>query len=102
MDELRTNRPFVDEVPRLLAEREISIRQLARLVGVDIAHLSRVLRGADYKRVSEGLARRVAIAFGLAEDYFPEAREAVVIERVRRDAAFRDELYDRLQAELLE
>ena len=100
MAERHTDRRFVDEVPRLLEARRMSIRQLARLAGVTDAHLSRVLRGADYKSVSESLARRVAISLELPEDYFPEVREAVVIERVRRDGRFRDELYQRLQRAL--
>jgi transcriptional regulator with XRE-family HTH domain len=87
----------VIELPRLLDERHLSIRALAREAGVTDAHLSRVLRRANYKTPSGDLARRVAVALGLPEDYFPEYREAFVIERVRGDAELRDRLYGRLR-----
>ena len=92
-----TDRPFVDELPRLLAEREMSLRALAREVGVTDAHLSRVLRRVEYKTPSADLARRVAVALGLPPDYFPEFREGFVIDWIRSDRALRDELYDRLR-----
>lgn len=92
----RTNHPFTAEVPRLLAERNLSIRALARSAGVTDAHLSRVLRRSAYKTASGDLARRVATALGLPEDYFPEYREAYVIERVRQEERLRDSLYARL------
>lgn len=66
---------------------------LGKRVVVTGAHLSRVVRGADYKAVSTDLARRVALALGLPEDYFPEYREGVVIERVKTDPHYRDRLY---------
>jgi transcriptional regulator with XRE-family HTH domain len=86
----------VDELPRLLEERGMSLRALARQVGVTDAHLSRVLRRADYKTVSGALAGRVAEALGLPKDYFPEYRETFVIGQVRADRRLRDELYERL------
>ena len=92
----RTNRPYVEEVPRLLSERGLSIRALARLVGVTSAHLSRVLRHANYKTVSADLARRTAIALGLPADYFPEAREGAVVDLIKNNPRLRDRLYDEL------
>jgi transcriptional regulator with XRE-family HTH domain len=91
-----TDRPFVDEVPRLLGERGLSIRALARAVGVTDSHLSRVMRHANYKTPSPELARRVATALGLPPDYFPEYRKGFVLERIRTDAVLRDELYAKL------
>ncbi len=91
-----TDRPFVDEVPRLLGERGLSIRALARAVGVTDSHLSRVMRHANYKTPSPKLARRVATALGLPPDYFPEYRKGFVLERIRTDAVLRDELYAKL------
>jgi transcriptional regulator with XRE-family HTH domain len=88
-----TNTPFVDEVPRLLIERGLSIRALARQVEISDPHLSRVLRRADYKTVSGDLARRVALALDLPADYFPEYRAAVAVERIRNDPVFRDRVY---------
>lgn len=97
MPEERTDRAFVDEVPRLLQERALSIRALAREAGVTDAHLSRVLRQMNYKTPSAELARRVAVALGLPEDYFPEFREAFVLERVRSDPRLREQLYKRFR-----
>ena len=47
-----TMRPFIDEVPRMLKERNLSLRALARKTGVTDSHLSRVLRLANYKSPS--------------------------------------------------
>jgi transcriptional regulator with XRE-family HTH domain len=81
----------------LLAERKLSIRRLAKWAGVTDAHLSRVLRGVAYKTPSRELARRVARALGLPDDYFPEYRQAFVIERIKRDAQLRENLYRNLR-----
>jgi hypothetical protein len=59
--------------------------------------LSRVLRERDYRRVGPELARRVAKAFGLPEDFFVEARQGFIIERVKGDPRLREELYDKLR-----
>jgi len=91
-----TDRPFVEEVPRLLEKSGMSIRALAASVGVSDSHLSRVLRGVDYKTPSTDLMRRVARSFNLADDYFPESREAWLIERIKGDPGLRDSLYARL------
>jgi transcriptional regulator with XRE-family HTH domain len=69
---------------------------VARTAGVTDAHLSRVVRQVNYKSPSGDLARRVALALGLPEDYFPEFREAYVIDRVKRDPKLRERLYKRL------
>jgi len=87
----------VVEVPRLLQERGWSIRELARRAEVTDAHLSRVLRRVNYKTPSGELARRVAVALELSNDYFPEYREAFVIEAVRRNARLREDLYRKLR-----
>jgi transcriptional regulator with XRE-family HTH domain len=94
-----TERSFVVEVPTLLRERGWSIRELARRAGVTDAHLSRVLRRASYKTPSGDLASRVASAFGLPVDYFPEFREAYVVEALRKDPQLRDDLYRKLRGE---
>ncbi len=94
-----TDRPFVDEVPRLLGERGLSIRALAREVGVTDGHLSRVLRRVNYKTPGPELARRVAVALGLPPDYFPEYRKGFVLERIRTDAVLCDELYAKVTGE---
>jgi transcriptional regulator with XRE-family HTH domain len=96
---LRSDRPFVEELPELLKQRGLSLTKLAQRIDRNPSHLSRVLRRADYKRPSGELTRRVAEVLELPLDYFPEFREAVVIARVKGDARFRDNLYDRLQKE---
>lgn len=93
----RTNAPFVEELPRLLEERKLTLRALARKAGVSDAHLSRVLRRKDYKTPSADLARRVARALELPDDYFAEYREGVVIDEIKANARLRDRLYDQLR-----
>jgi transcriptional regulator with XRE-family HTH domain len=92
----QTDTPFTEEVPRLLKERGMSTRALAATIGVSDSHLSRVLRRADYKTPSPDLTRRVALALDLPADYFPEFREAYVVERIKRDRKLLNDLYGRL------
>lgn len=73
----------------------MSLRALASQAGVSQSHLSRALRGRDYKTVSGDLAGRIARALDLPEDYFPEYRAAYVRERLRDPAAL-DAVYRRL------
>jgi len=54
------------------------------------------LRRADYKTPSPELTQRVARVFELPPDYFPEFREAFVIDRIRSDPKLRNTLYTRL------
>lgn len=90
-------RPLAEELPSLLAERDLSLRGLAERVGVTHSHLSRATRGANGKTVGGDLAGRIAVALDLPADYFPEYREAAVIEHLRSDPALRDRLYRRLR-----
>ncbi len=94
---MHSQRSFVEEVPALLAERGMSVSQLAERVGVSQSHFSRILRKADYRSASGDLARRVALALELPEDYFPEFRERFVIDAVRQDPELRDRLYRQLR-----
>ena len=91
------DRPLAEELPSLLAERGLSLRGLAERVGVTHSHLSRATRGANGKTVGGDLAGRIAVALGLTADYFPEYREAAVVEQVQNDASFRDRLYRQLK-----
>jgi transcriptional regulator with XRE-family HTH domain len=93
----QTDTPFTEELPRLLEEREMSVRALAATIGISDSHLSRVLRRSDYKTPSSDLTRRVALSLGLPPDYFPEFREAYVVEQVKSDPKLRNELYSRLK-----
>jgi transcriptional regulator with XRE-family HTH domain len=92
----QTDTPFIEELPRLLHDRGMSLRALAATIGISDSHLSRVLRRADYKTPSPDLTRKVARALGLPPDYFLEFREAYVIQRIRSDPKLRNDLYARL------
>ena len=92
----QTDTPFIEELPRLLRERGMSVRALARTIGISDSHLSRVLRRTDYKTPSPDLTRRAALALRLPPDYFPEFREAYVMERLKSDPKLRNDLYARL------
>ena len=91
-----TDTPFTVELPRLLHERGLSLRALARAIGINDSHLSRVVRRADYKAASAELTRRIAVELGLPPDYFPDVREAAVISVIKTDPDLRDRLYDRI------
>src|SRR6266550_1277719 len=93
----RTQRPFVDEVPRLLSERNMSVRALEQAIGLSHGFLSRVLRRRDYKSPSPELTRRVAAALGLPPDFFPESRASFICEQVQNDPKLRERLYDQLR-----
>jgi transcriptional regulator with XRE-family HTH domain len=75
----------------------MSLRALARQVGVGDDHLSRVVRGDRAKKPTAGLARRVAQALGLPEDYFPEARLDFIVQQLTNDPELLDKTYDRLR-----
>jgi transcriptional regulator with XRE-family HTH domain len=94
----RTQSPFVDELPRLLEERKLSLRALAREMKVGDDHLSRVLRGARAKRPTPDLVRRAARALGLPGDYFPEARLDFVVHELPQHPQLLDRIYDDLRS----
>jgi transcriptional regulator with XRE-family HTH domain len=94
----RSERRLVEELPEILEARGLSIRAVALSAGVSPSHLGRVLRQSDYKTPSVDLCQRVAHALDLPDDYWPEYRERVVVDRVRSDPVLREELYDRLAA----
>lgn len=87
------NLPLAECLESLLRERGFSIRELARRAETTPSHLSRIMRGANEKRPSGALARRVAIALDLPDDHFAEARLAAIFESLRADAELRDDVY---------
>ncbi len=90
-----TTKPFAEELPRLLAERQLTLRALAREVGgLDHSYLSRMISGRTPVNVTH--AERISIFLGLNRAFFPEVREARVIDAIRRDPKLRDALYSRL------
>lgn len=96
----RTQRPIAEELPELLAARKMSLRDLAKALNLSASYLSRVLRGADGKRLPIGLVERIAGVLGVPPDYFLEFRLAAVkahlAGRLDADAAFVDAEYDRI------
>ncbi len=74
----------------------MSAHALAKKAGVNHSHLSRAKRGKDYKSLSGELVARLGRALELPPGYFPEEREALVVECIREDAELRDQLYRRL------
>src|SRR5438128_647588 len=92
-DQRVTHSSFRASVPRLLRERRMSLRALARRADLDVAHLSRAIRGVGGKRPNGHLARRVAVALDLPPHYFPEARELAVVELVAANPSLRDQLF---------
>jgi hypothetical protein len=75
------------------------MRRLAVEAGVERAYLWKVIRRRGYKTPSVRMTEAVAIALGLPADYFPEYREGVVVERVKRDPQLRDEVFDALTSQ---
>lgn len=94
-----SQRAFRDELPGMLHERGLSQRALAQRANISPAHLGKILRGAQYKTASGSLAGKVAVALGLPPDYWPEYREALVVQSIKADAQLRDDLYQRLMTE---
>lgn len=86
-------RPIAEELPKLLEARGLTVAGLAKKVGVTRAHLSRALRGADKKKISPDLARRIAEALGLHYAFFAEYREGRAIKAIRHDPELRDRVY---------
>jgi transcriptional regulator with XRE-family HTH domain len=87
----RTQEAFRDELPRLLVERGLSQRDLARRVGVNQSYLSFVIQGrrAPSRRLLSGVTKHL----DLPADYFREYREAVVWDRVKSDPDLLDRVY---------
>lgn len=88
----RTDEPLNECLSALLAEREISVRELARRCELSPAYVSRLARGQ--KAPSGGVAARIAVAMGLPRHYFPEARVQMISERLGEDPELRDRIFD--------
>jgi|GEM_PF-6815860 len=91
-----TTRPFAEELPMLLDERQVSLRSMATRLELDHSFLSRAVRGADGKVLTLELIHRIAAELSIPPDHFVEVREALVIEKIRSDGALRDRLHSDL------
>jgi transcriptional regulator with XRE-family HTH domain len=99
---MRTRRRLAEELPELLSKaREstgpTSLRALAEATGMNQSYLSRILGAKGSRPVSKDAAAKIASAFKLPADYFPEYRAAAVIEAARADPALLDRVYDDLR-----
>jgi transcriptional regulator with XRE-family HTH domain len=93
-----SEQPFRDAVEELLLARGWSQRELAATVGVDPAHVSRLLKRGSRLRATPELMTRVARAFGVQPEYFAEYREWCVLEAIRRNPSLRERLFARVVA----
>jgi transcriptional regulator with XRE-family HTH domain len=91
-----SDRPL-HEVLRELRERQgVSLRQAARELGVDAAHLSRIERGR--KRPSDALARRAATYYAVDASAFSPPKTdlpADVVDILRSNPDIVEELRER-------
>ena len=92
----QTDQPFAQALPGLLKERNLTVNALAKGIGKSQSHLSRALRGADSKAISIAIIQSVREHLGLPVGFFPEKREALVIEHIQRNPDLRERLYKRL------
>lgn len=67
------------------------MRALARELGVHHAHLSRIASGKAHPTL--GLILRSCELLGVGYLELPEMREALIIDRIRRDPKMRDRLF---------
>lgn len=93
-----TEAAFREAVGELMLERGWSQRELAAAVGVDPAHVSRLLKRGSCLRATPQLIVRVARAFDLEPEFFVEYREWCVLEAVRRNPSLRERLFARVVA----
>jgi transcriptional regulator with XRE-family HTH domain len=80
-------------LPTLLIERGMSQRALARSIGINQSHISRVLAESPKLPPSRQLCGQIAEALDLPPDYFVEYREAAAIEAIKNDADLRERIY---------
>ena len=91
----RTQTSIRRALPKLLAAQGLSQREFAARIGFPQSYLSRTLSAerSPSKRFLEAAAR----GLGLPKDYFPEYRQHVVIDALKRRPALRDKIYDSLR-----
>jgi hypothetical protein len=88
-----TQQPFEVELPILLEARGMTLRGLARDVGIDPTFLSRVVRHNRGKVPNVSLIERVAVALGLSPEYFVEIRVARVVDAMEADPELREKFF---------
>ena len=104
MSARRSTLPISEELRRLMAAtpsrdagdppRPRSVRELAQRIGVNQAHLSRMIAGT--RPLPKDVVATIAAAFALPPDHFAEYRRAIVIEATGEEPWLLDQVYDRL------
>ena len=90
--------PFRNAVGDLLHERGWTQRDLAGAVGVDPAHVCRLLKRGSRLRATPELLARIARALQVEPEFFTEYREWCVLEAVRQNPSLRERLFTRVVA----
>ena len=93
----QSDQAFRDAVADLLDARGWSQRDLSAIVGVDPAHICRLLKRGSRLRATPELIARVARAFEVEPEFFVEYREWCVLEAVRGNPTLRERLFGMLQ-----
>jgi transcriptional regulator with XRE-family HTH domain len=88
----RTRESITDALPLGLEEQGVSARELARQIGINQGYVSLVLgvRRAPSRKILISASK----ALGLPADYFREARQALVLEKIKADPRILDRIYD--------
>lgn len=76
-----------------MAERSVSLREVARRSGIDAAYLSRMMNGL--KPTNVAALSRIAEAFDLPDDYFVEVRAARLHDWFLKHTSELDDAYRR-------
>jgi transcriptional regulator with XRE-family HTH domain len=87
---------FREALHELMEQRGWSQRDLCTAVGVDPAHICRLLKRESRVRASPELLARIARACDVSPEFFVEYREWCVLEAVRSNPTLRERLYARL------
>ena len=92
----RTDNSFGDSWRALFEENGWTQKGVAIEVGIDPSFFSKALRQKDYKRLNADWIAGISEMADLPRDYFPEVREAAVVDAIRSDPKLRDRLFDEL------
>jgi len=97
MATLRADMPLGEEVRRILAEKDMTLRGLALQAGLDPGFLVRVLQGKDPP--SEKVLSGVRKALDLPENYFIEERRDKLFIAMMKNPSLVGEFYDAFNPE---
>jgi transcriptional regulator with XRE-family HTH domain len=86
-----TAKPFATELTRICEKQGISLRELAREVGVDHSIIRKMVDGT--RPIQPDLIADISISLDLPEDYFPEVRLARIMDALIDRPKLADEIY---------